>query len=711
MVDDFVYYDDDGNLVYADPSDFQKIPEKDNEFFDDFELFRKKIDANKSEHYDELIFIDKLEKIITQHPFVDVRSYLHDYMSGLSSFKLMKKYQLFSKLENYRISSKYLGFPGKRETQHDDNLSHNLKNDVWNMKHGILLKSFSYFKVELDDLIYYNLLRGFFILYLTENPTIQFQLKNSDDLKNYCVNHHDQINLFVTTTSFKNNFLDFLQDSLKNKLKIILNELTIKQIILTTDNKNYQIKPELMNIKKLLVDLLMSYEQGITHGSFNYKLINKFPEFRLIPNDLIWNLILSPLEINETVVRKPTQAWMARPYTDMIFTKENFESTMKFLRNELQQFGKLKFFGRRITADKFIHELIELKKGNYDDLDDQVTRLAGLCLADSVLTTSPHEELNDFDFSINVSDYRFRPEQIEAMKKSNFVLTSPILHCKVMIHEKLDVTLLEYLNDLVPSGHQGIIFSFTPQNSLVKEFLEKNLKIQIIDEDGIRSWVDITSSIPCRVGAVAKIRFDPINDNQGKIARIDSINYETGMSAVTILPELDQSNIHIRSLEEIILKDKSSAEFTTFSRNYFEFLKFLSQISDPDEFSIAIFELVPDIILEENGLWRMNFGDITTKIFTNRAITDKNCFCSCINFSDDNTLLCKHLISSFNKIMIDEDVLKISFRANNIIYEIIMNFIANLTYEQISSLTDFLEFDFSPFFKTFLQNMVDSKNH
>ena len=45
MVDDFVYYDDDGNLVYADASDFQKT-EKNDISFDDFELFRKKINKN-----------------------------------------------------------------------------------------------------------------------------------------------------------------------------------------------------------------------------------------------------------------------------------------------------------------------------------------------------------------------------------------------------------------------------------------------------------------------------------------------------------------------------------------------------------------------------------------------------------------------------------------------------------------------------------------
>ena len=89
MVSDFIYYDDDGNLVYADPSDSQNIFEQPDELFDDFKLFRKKINENTYEHYDELIFIDKLEKIITQHPFIDIRSFIHDYLSGLSGFKIL----------------------------------------------------------------------------------------------------------------------------------------------------------------------------------------------------------------------------------------------------------------------------------------------------------------------------------------------------------------------------------------------------------------------------------------------------------------------------------------------------------------------------------------------------------------------------------------------------------------------------------------------
>lgn len=709
MSNEIIYYDDDGNLVYGDSAELFDHSNDSGDSFDSLESFRKKLEGREHEHYDNVIFIDKLEKIINQHPFVEIRSYLDDYLSGLSSFKIIKKYQLSSKLENYRIGTKYLGFSGKRATTYDDNKLHNLKNKVWNSKYNNLIKSFSFFKKELDNLIYHNVLRGFLIFYLSENSSKMFNLENTNELKNYCISSQDKINLFVTSVYLKDGFLDFLAINLENKIEIILNELKTKKIIFTDDGENYQIETRLMNLKKLLMGLLATYEQGITHRNFNYKIINKFPEFRLIPIDLIWNLILNPLETGEIIVRKRTQAWMGRPYTDMIFTKSNFDSTMKFLRDQLQQFGKLKFFGRPITPDKFIQELIELKKGDFDDLDDQITRLAGLCLADSVLTTSPHEELPDFDFSINVSDYRFRPEQIEAMKKSNFTLSSPILHCKVMINDPLDLSYLEYLHKIIPSGHQGIIFSFYPKNSSIQKFLKKDAKIQIIDEVGVRSWVEITDNIPCRVGAVAKIRFDPINDNRGKIVRVDSINYETGMSTVTILPTLKQANIHIRSLEEIPLNEKSNSEFTAFSRNYFEFLGLVSRISNSEEFNVAIFELIPDKIIEFNDSWRVNFGTITTEIFMNRTVRDRNYFCSCLTFSDDSTTLCRHLISSLNKIAIDEEFLQTPIRNENIMYESIMNFIAYLTYDQIDALTDFLDYDVTSYFKKFLENIITEK--
>ncbi len=710
MSEEFIYYDDDGNLVYADPSELEPFKEKPELSFDDFKSFRLKLNGVEHENYDELIFVDKLEKIITQHPFVDIRTFVMDYLSGLSSYKILKKFQLNSRLENFRIGSKYLGFSGKRVTDQEDNLSQNLKKDVWNAKYFILLKCFSFFKKELDQLTYHNVLRGLTIVCLSENTSNKFNISNIDEIKNFSISHIDKINSFTNLT-LKHNFLDFLETKkFKNEIKLILNELKAKKILHSKDDEIFEIQHPFKNIKNSLLDLLTKYEQGITQSNFNYKIISTHPEFRLIPFDLIWNLIMNPLEIDEIIVRKHTQVWLGRPFNDMIFTKQNFESMIKFLRNQLEEFGQFKFFGRHITPDKFIDELIELKKGSYDDSDDQVTRLAGLCLSDSVMTSSTSEKLIDFDFSIDVSDYRFRAEQIESMKKSKFKLFCPILHCKVMVNEVLDTPYLKHLYSIIPEGHQAIIFSFMPQNSSVKLLLKNNSTIQVVDEKGIRFWVEITPNIPSRVGSVAQIQYDPINDYRGKTVRLDSVNYETGMSTVTMLPELKQTNIHIRSLKEIELFDKSNDDFINFSRNYFEFLKKLSMISDLEEFNVGLFNISPDEITEYSNSWTVKFDDITSEIEMNNHVQTKNYRCSCWTFSDNPSKLCRHLVTSLNKIAIDENYLQSIFTEGNFLYDGIMNFIAYLTYNQIESITDFSDYNVAPFFKKFMGNLISEDN-
>jgi hypothetical protein len=709
MSEEFIYYDDDGNLVYADSSELQSFGKKDSLSFDDFESFRTKLTGIEHDHYDELIFIDKLEKIITAHPFIDIRMFVEDYLSGLSSYKMIKKYQLNSRLEIYRIGTKYLGFSGKRVISQDNNLNVNLKNNVWKIKYDILLKCFSFFKNELNNLFKHNFLRGLIILYLSLESPDKFDNSEIKKFKNFCISHFDKMSLFHNDISIKNKFLDNSRNVSKKKIDLILNELKIKHIISSTDDIHYNILFPFQNLKKVFLDLLGNYNEGITHSNFNYKLIKNTPEFRFIPFDLIWNLILNPLESEDIIVRKHTQVWMGRPFNDMIFTKQNFDLMITSLRNQLEEFGQLKFFGRLISPDKFIDELIGLKRGNYDDSDDQVTRLAGLCLADSVLTTTASENLSDFDFSIDVSTYRFRPEQIESMKKSNFNLFCPILHCKVMINDVLDVSYLNHLYSLIPDGQQGVIFSFMPQNSEIKRLLKNDDKIQIIDEQGVRFWVEITPRIPSRVGSITQIQYDPINDHRGKTVRLDSVNYETGMSTVTILPELNQTNIHIRSLNEIDLHDVSNDDFISFSRNYFEFLKKLSVISNLEEYDTGLFEISPDEIIEHDCSWAIKFGEIISKIDLENNIDTKNYHCSCGTFSDDPEKLCRHLIASLNKLSLDEGFLKFVMTDGNFLYDGIMNFIANIAHNQIESLTDYSDYDFSSFFKKFLLHSITEK--
>ena len=59
--------------------------------------------------------------------------------------------------------------------------------------------------------------------------------------------------------------------------------------------------------------------------------------------------------------------------------------------------SKIPFRGREISPDKFIEELLELEKGDLGDEDDQVTRLAGLVLAESAKLQTPHEDIKEFD--------------------------------------------------------------------------------------------------------------------------------------------------------------------------------------------------------------------------------------------------------------------------------------------------------------------------
>lgn len=710
MTEEIIYYDDDGNLVYADPSELFADSTDSKLVFDNLESFRKKIEGKEHHHYEEVVFIDKLEKIIVNHPFVEIRDFVKDYLSGLSSFKMMKKFGLASRLENYRIAALYLGFLGKRTTKCDDNLTENLKNKIWHTKYNNFVKQFSLFQKELDELICYNLLRGFLILYLFEKKSIILNDDMYKEIKNYCISYYTKIFLIQMTTPLKNHFEFYLESKLKNKLELIMNDLGYRNMISSINNKIYTITSKFKDIQESILKLLEIYPTGITHRNFIYKIFRDYSELRLVPMELFWHIIVQPLESNEKIIRKPTQVWLGKPFSDMLFTKQNFEDTMKLLRQQVEQFGRVKFFGRQINPDQFIEELIELNKGNFDDVDDQVTRIAGLCLVDSVLTTGPHEELNEFDFSIDVSNYRFRPEQIEAMNNLNFKLTSKIIHCKVMIKERLDLKNLKYLSSLIPLGHQGVIFTLMPLTPSVQKFLNDDAKIQVIDEIGIRSWVKITNTLPCRVGAIVKIRFDPITDLQGKIARIDSINYETGMASVTILPTLEQIIIHVRSLQEIQLYEEAPSEFINHSRNYFEFLKLLSKISDPSEFNLGIFETIPNKLNWDGHTATSEIDNIKTKISRGDLIQKRNYFCSCFKFNDNPTKICRHIISELDKVVRNYSYLQTPIKDVSYLYDGIMHFVEHTTIEQIDALLDHLDDNGSKLFKMYLKNTMKLKN-
>ena len=151
--------------------------------------------------------------------------------------------------------------------------------------------------------------------------------------------------------------------------------------------------------------------------------------------------------------------------------------------------SKIPFRGREITPDKFIEELLELEKGDLGDEDDQVTRLAGLVLAESVKLQTPHEDIKEFDFTVDIKNYNFRPDQLEAMSKLDFKINSEILHVKVMLEEILNFKKYEELREKVPQNEQGVVITFKKVPNNVKRAIEKDSTIQVIDEEGVKIWI------------------------------------------------------------------------------------------------------------------------------------------------------------------------------------------------------------------------------
>ena len=122
-----------------------------------------------------------------------------------------------------------------------------------------------------------------------------------------------------------------------------------------------------------------------------------------------------------------------------IFLNEGYQEIQQKVKSLESDESKIPFRGRKISPDKFIEELLELEKGDFGGEDDQVTRLAGLVLAESAKLQTPHEDIKEFDFRVDIKNYNFRPEQLERMSKLDFKINSEIIHVKVMLEDILNL--------------------------------------------------------------------------------------------------------------------------------------------------------------------------------------------------------------------------------------------------------------------------------
>ena len=589
-------------------------------------------------------FIEQIKKINRKNPFCYLPYFVKDFISGTSLKDLESKYHISYWMDLYNITNKILGFSEERYTsrKYDNALELNLKIINWNKKYQELKVNCKFFKNEVDELIFDNILQAKIIFSLMDKEL------EKNEIATECKELKNQYDLFhFIDEGLANSFNEILEDGLENRINNILSGLKEEKIVTrsTLDPKKLTVVFSINKIKKYIIREL-KIKGKIAYASLQTKILDQFPALKLIPKFGVFDAAWAELE-KEGIIHIEYRSGKGNDF--IIFLNEDYLKIQKEIQSLDTDVNKIPFKGRKITPEQFIEELLELEKGDFEDADDQVTRLAGLFLAESVKLQSTHEDIHEFDFRINLTNYDFRSEQSYVMKKLNLKINSEIFHVKVMINENLNLTKYNELKGKLPEHEQAIIITFEKIPSNIKKLLENDPTIQVIDKEGVKIWVSITSRLPARVNSLCKIYQDPLSKLENKLVRVNSIFYETGIALVNVIPEMNEATVLARCLQEIPLFESKASDFELYSKNYLKFLKILSPLAKNDDLIQGFFEqkiIEPPQILRRS--FEFNFGYNTVKIYLSDYNKKNIINCSCMQWQENPLYLCPHLISALD---------------------------------------------------------------
>jgi len=652
FIDTDYSFKEENNLI-----DFKKIFSE--------EKFERLIESkiNKISDVQEIIkrrsFVEEIKKISQKNPFCYPRYFLDDYVDGMSTHDLQEKYHIWFWMDLHNITHNVLKLDENRYTSRkydeDENeirvaKSLNLKIVGWKEKYVTFQENSEFFKDEIDSLFFDNILRAEILFLLMDDEL------DIEEIITFCKKlkgHYDLFH-FVDSKQFGKNpiLIDSFNEILENNLEDRVNEIFIglkKENILIRskkDPKKYEVNFSIDDIKIAIIKELKISKQ-MKYNLIRNKITIKFPGLRLIPKFGIFEQ--SWMELKKEKVIHISYPTSSRLEDSVLFFNEFYQKIEVDIHNFETEQKKIPFVGRKIDPEQFIMELLELDKGDFDDADDQVTRLAGLVLAESVKIQSPHEKIKDFDFTIDLKNYNFRPEQIEAISKLNFEINSEILHVKVMIDEKLSFTKYLELKNKIPSNEQGTIITFRKISDQIKNDMKNDSTIQIIDEEGVKTWVSITPQIPARVNSVSKITFDPLSKLEHKIVKVNSVFYETGIALVNVFPEMNEVTVLARTLEEIPLFVEDANNFNEFADHYSNFLTILFTTSTYDDVIDGIFK---NKFNDEskNLFFKIEFDYNTVELVLNGSTKHDIFNCNCIKYAENNLKFCTHLVSTLDYI-------------------------------------------------------------
>ena len=617
-------------------------------------------------------FISIADNLICKFPYLIIDEFIEEYVDGVYNKFLIKKYN-FSRKSNYEKCLRSFNLPQKREkyssesnTKSDYPHRKNLKNTNIFTSYNFLKSQCEYFKDELIYLFNYNHVRAVILInFLMKKTSINDIILNK---KIYDTDKFEYFNLTLNEPQI---------EILKNKFDDFLIELYRKNMI-TYSYGEYTMEITFQDIEKSIKKIVEDAISGISYANIASALIKTYNFISIIPHYDFLNNILSK-NVNLGFFKIETGFRNSDKTEHRYFTITNHQN-QKLVSLPTENSP---FYGRQNDPHQFIQDIKYLRKGDFDDEDDQVTRIAGLILAGTQNMVSETEDFSQFDFAVSMTGFNPTEEQLKIMAQSKLVLLpkSKIIHISVMINDEVKPEMIKSIQNILPENQQAIIISFQDVSDEITSLISNDHMIQIIDKKVLQLWAEITPEIPCRKGAVTKIMQ---GQYIGKIGRLNNIDYSTGKATVKIIGDDEEKTVYIGHLKEInLFDDPILDEHLLLSTNYFEFLNILEKKSNNIEFDKALFNQEDncdkfivrrdDWVLKSGVDFLATYDQINCRIIADAETFENKFYCSCEYFKNEHKF-CFHLISILNEIGIRCNLFTETWNSNeNILFKCLSN--------------------------------------
>ncbi len=581
-----------GNIFQEQPASITaiKYSQKKNETY---QLFRQLCQGKLKSNFDgnEIVemynFIEKVDTVFSKNPLVDIQKFVNEFVSGIHTKELLSKYLIPDYNRIYPVL-RILELKTKRIKSNSgiSVANENLKDSKISDVYEFIQKYSKIFNDELKLLCSIGWIRLNIIGYIISN-------QNSVTIP------EDKL-IMQALSACKNITFETEEEysKISNKLNELginpLDELIEKNIIIKNESSNdgstsFSIKNDLLNFEEFILNFMKKSNGVVVYSNLVDHLFDQNPLCHYAPLASLWGNTLNELEKQEKIKRRQS-FWRWSPYQDQYTLTEMYDENIKQVKDEIKNQPEIKkFFGREMDSQTFLKDLDRLDKGDLDDDDDQVTRIAGMVLANSSMLMTPREDLDIFDFMMDLGNFVFTNEQQAVMSKTKIILNAQILHIKIMINDLITKDIIHEIKQKLPSGHQAMIITITPTYHInihnMRLLLPKDNSIQIVDRTQFEEWLKITPVIPARKNSICKVRY---GSNMNRIVQISSINYETAMATFRVFPYMIESSDYIGGLEEILPNVSDPGYFFSLQKNYADILLRLTECSSNKDFNEAM---------------------------------------------------------------------------------------------------------------------------